>query len=134
MYNPNDFSGYKGHIAGVDLSTTYSSEELFPPKPRRTLKQMRVSDENFWEVYQQAIDYFFILKLAEDEEFLGIARENGIEYAKETFERMFDLGIYSLGFVDADYVDQPYVSWLWWIGSLYSEISRFIRIVESDEV
>lgn len=134
MYDPNDFSGYKGHVAGVNLSAIYGSEEKFPPKPRRTLEQIRASDEGHWEAMQLAIDYFFYLKLAEDEEFLYVARAAGVEYVKELFEKMFDLGVYSLGFVDTNYVDKPYVLWLWWIGSIYSEVSRFIRVVESDKV
>ena len=135
MYDPNDFSGYKGHIASVDLFDTYGGcEEKYPPKPRRTLSQIRAFDESLWERIQQAIDYFFYLKLAEDGEFSSIARENGMEYAKELFEKMFDLGVYSLGFVDTDYVEEPYVIWLWWIGGIYSEVSRYIRTAKSDRV
>lgn len=126
-FNPDNFSGYKGHEASVDLSNMYNGcEEKFPPKPRRTLKQLRDSCEDFCAV-QYAIDSFFYLKLAGDEKFLQVAIEKGIEHAKELFEKMFDLGVYSIGFVDTDYVDEPYTVWLWWIGSIYSEVSRFIK-------
>lgn len=104
------------------LIARYDEEKYFPPKPVRTINEMRDDDECFWAAYQKAFDYFFYSDLIiEGKE---MAEMMGIEYTKEFYEEMFNLGMFQFSMTYDDPFRGQFVSLLYWTGTYFREEGR----------
>lgn len=104
------------------LILRYKEPKYFPPRPSRTIGEMRKDDEKFWEAYQVAFDHFFYSDfLIEGKE---MAEEFGIEFTQEFYEEMFDLGMFQFGMTDNNSTGEKFVSLLYWTGCYYREEGR----------
>ena len=104
------------------LLARYESEKYFPPKPFRTIVEIRNDDEVFWAAYQKAFDHFFYSDfIVEGKE---MAKEFGIEFTQEFYEEMFNLGMFQFGMTFDDPFRGKFVSLLYWTGSYYREEGR----------
>jgi hypothetical protein len=103
------------------LSKIYKREEFFPPKPYTTLKQIRDNDdEDLWEVLQGFVDEFFYF-LCDRNMISGL----GIEFGKEVFEELINLGVFQIAFWERKCWEDSEVLLLHWKGTYYKVSARF---------
>ena len=104
------------------LLTRYKEEKYFPPRPSRTLEEMRNDDETYWEAYQQVFRHFFYSDfIVEGRE---MAEQQGVEYTWEFYEELFNLGMFQFAMTFNDPFIGKFVSLLYWTGSYYREEGR----------